>query len=108
MEATTYCHSAGLQLATIQTENEALFLKLSYDHDYFISLYWTAARDSQKPRALSWDNTGTEPETLTSIRWRNTVREYQICAAFSSWPTPGQYRVMLPCSAPIGTLCQGL
>ncbi|ODM92036.1 P-selectin [Orchesella cincta] len=84
MIARDLCRNSGMELATITTQAQVDFLKSKYNSTTFSGYYWIGARDSQSFRALSWDSTDTEIETLFGIKYRHFAAKYQICAAYYS------------------------
>ncbi|ODM87930.1 hypothetical protein Ocin01_18752 [Orchesella cincta] len=50
--AGNYCQESGMQLATIETQAQADFLKSKYSSEGFTGNFWTAARDAHLPRNL--------------------------------------------------------
>ncbi|ODM94675.1 Brevican core protein [Orchesella cincta] len=101
-----YCQESGMQLATIETQAQADFLKSKYSSDGFNYYYWTAARDAHLPREFTWNTTGTVPSEISGLTWSTyNDMEYQTCVMYYANSSPGLK--LYPCdSTTSGVLCQ--
>ncbi|ODM87983.1 hypothetical protein Ocin01_18698, partial [Orchesella cincta] len=102
-----YCQESGMQLATIETQAQADFLKSKYSSDGFTGNYWTAARDAHLPREFTWNTTGAMPSEISGLPWSavNMRMEYRTCVFYSAYSSPSLY--LFPCDVTLsGVLCQ--
>ncbi|ODM89868.1 C-type lectin domain family 4 member F [Orchesella cincta] len=111
-EARTLCQDDGLILASITSDAQLAFLKSQTVHaKIWGHEHWIGARDAQLPRALSYDDTGMEPPTLTGIEWIYRGDDYSTCGAYNpgkSSTTPDPDLIMFPCVFGRPFLCSTL